>query len=131
MLRILVADDHEIVRRGLKQILLEGFPIIQIEEASDTEILLKRAIQEDWNLVITDITMPGGSGLDALGKIKLQKRSLPILVVSTYPEDQYSRHVIMAGANGYISKNAVPDRLVQAVKIVLAGEKYFGYELVT
>ena len=131
MLRILVADDHEIVRRGLKQILREGFPIVQIEEASDTEILLKKAIQEDWDLIITDITMPGGSGLDALGKIKLQKRSLPILVVSTYPEDQYSRHVIMAGANGYISKNAVPDRLVQAVKMVLAGEKYFGYELVT
>lgn len=131
MLRILVADDHEIVRRGLKQILLEGFPIVQIEEASDTEILLQKAINEDWDLVITDITMPGGSGLDALGKIKLQKRLLPILVVSTYPEEQYSRHVIMAGANGYISKNTVPDKLVQAVKMVLSGEKYFGYELIT
>jgi DNA-binding NarL/FixJ family response regulator len=130
MLRILVADDHEIVRRGLKQILLEGFPIVQIEEASDTDILLQKAIEEDWDLVITDITMPGGSGLDALGKIKLQKRLLPVLVVSTYPEDQYSHHVIMAGASGYISKNTVPERLVQAVKTVLAGEKYYGQELV-
>jgi DNA-binding NarL/FixJ family response regulator len=75
--------------------------------------------------------MPGGSGLDALGKIKLQKCSLPILVVSTYSEEQYGQHVIMAGANGYISKNTVPDRLVQAVKMVLAGEKYFGYELIS
>ena len=131
MLRILVADDHEIVRRGLKQILLEGFPIVQIEEASDTNILLAKAINEDWDLIITDIAMPGGSGLDALGKIKLQKRSLPILVVSTYPEEQYSRHVVMAGANGYISKNTVTDKLVHAVKMILAGEKYFGYELVS
>ena len=131
MLRILVADDHEIVRRGLKQILLEGFPIVQIEEAADTDILLEKAIQEDWDLIITDISMPGGSGLDALGKIKLQKRLLPILVVSTYSEEVYGRHVIMAGANGYLSKNTVPDRLVQAVKMVLAGEKYFGHELVS
>lgn len=130
MLRILIADDHENVRRGLKQILLDEFPVVQIEEANDTEALLQKALQENWDLVITDITMPGGSGLYALGKIKLQKRSLPILVVSTYPEEQYSSHVIMAGANGYLSKNTVPEKLVQAVKMVLAGEKYLGYELV-
>ena len=129
MLRILIADDHEIVRRGLKQILLEEFPFVHVEEVCDTDILIEKAMKENWDLVITDITMPGGSGLDALGKIRLQKRLLPILVVSTYPEEQYSRHVIMAGANGYINKNAVSDKLIVAIQQVLSGEKYFGYEL--
>ena len=129
MLRILVADDHEIVRRGLKQILTEGFPLVHVDEACDTTTLIEKAMNENWDLIITDITMPGGSGLDALGKIKIKKQLLPILVVSTYPEEQYSRHVIMAGANGYISKNALADKLIEAIRQVLSGEKYFGYEL--
>ena len=128
MLRILIADDHEIVRRGLKQILLEEYSFMHVEEVCDAATLIDKAVNDNWDLVITDIAMPGGNGLDALSKIKLQKELLPILVVSTYPEEQYSRHAIMAGANGYLSKNVVPDKLIEAVKKILAGEKYFGYE---
>jgi len=129
MLRILVADDHEIVRKGLKQILMEGFTSVFIDEAHDAPSLIEKAMNGNWDLVITDIAMPGGSGLDALTKIKIKKEFLPILVVSTYPEEQYSQHVIAAGANGYISKNAIPDKLIEAIQLVLSGEKYFGYEL--
>lgn len=129
MLRILIADDHEIIRRGLKQILIEGFSFVYVEEALDTNTLMEKVMNNNWDLIITDINMPGGSGLDALKKIKTQKLSIPILVVSTYSEEQYSRRVIMAGANGYISKNAVPEKLIEAVRQILAGEKYFGYEI--
>jgi two-component system invasion response regulator UvrY len=129
MLRILIADDFEIVRRGLKQILVEEFPLVHIGEACDIATLLEKAMNENWDLIITDIAMPDGNGLDALGKIRLQKKSLPLLVISTYPAEQYSQHVIAAGGDGYISKNVIPDQLVNAIKQVLAGEKYFDYEL--
>ena len=130
MLRILIADDHEIVRRGLKQILEEEFSSLHVKEVSDTGTLLTKAMNEDWDLVITDIAMPGGSALNALTKIRVQKSTLPILVVSTYPEEQYGQHVIMAGANGYISKNKVPEKLAPAVREILSGKKFFEFELI-
>jgi two-component system invasion response regulator UvrY len=123
MLRVLIADDHEIVRRGLKQILLEGFSPVHIEEVSDGAILAEKAMNGKWDIVITDIAMPGGGGLDALGKIKTQDPLLPVLVVSNYPEEQYAHHVILAGADGYLSKDVAPDELVETVKKILA-EKY-------
>jgi two-component system, NarL family, invasion response regulator UvrY len=124
MIRILVADDHIVVRRGLRMILLEGFPGAFIEEVGDAEDLVKAVIKETWDVVISDLSMPGRSGLDALQQIKQIKPSLPVLILSIHPEDQYAIRVLKAGASGYLSKDMAPDELVNAVQKVMLGKKY-------
>lgn len=123
MLRILIADDHEFIRRGLKQILEEEYPAAYIGEAEDTETLVSMAAAEPWNLVISDISMPGGGGLEALNRIKKHFPELPVLVLSIYPDDQFAMRVLLAGASGYLNKAAPPEKLIRAVKVILAGEK--------
>lgn len=124
MLRVLIADDHTVVRRGLKQILLEGFPMAQVEEVADAEELVKKIIQSTWDLVISDLSMPGRSGLEALQQIKQIQPKLPVLILSIHPEEQYAIRVLRAGASGYLSKDMAPDELVIAVQKVLMGKKY-------
>ena len=124
MLRILVADDHAIVRKGVMQILHDEFPAAIIEDVSNAEDLLHRTLTGNWDIVITDLSMPGRSGLDALKQIRLSKPSLPVLVLSMYPEEQYAIRVLKAGAAGYLNKEAAPDELVMAVRQILKGEKY-------
>ncbi len=124
MIRILVADDHIVVRRGLRMILLEGFPGATIEEVGDAEDLVKQVIKESWDVVISDLSMPGRSGLDALQQIKQIKPTLPVLILSIHPEDQYAIRVLKAGASGYLSKDMAPDELVNAVQKVMVGKKY-------
>ncbi|MFZ1530241.1 MAG: response regulator transcription factor [Ferruginibacter sp.] len=123
-MRILIADDHIIVRRGLRQILLEGFPDAEIEEVPDAEELIKKTIQADWDVVISDLSMPGRSGLEALQQIKQIKPKIPVLILSIHPEEQYALRVLKAGAAGYLSKDLAPDELVNAVNRVLLGKKY-------
>ncbi len=124
MLRVLIADDHTVVRRGLRQILLEGFPSAQVEEVCDAEELIKKVMQAEWDLVISDLSMPGRSGLEALQQIKQLQPKLPVLILSIHPEDQYALRVLRAGAAGYLSKDMAPDELVIAVQKVLLGKKY-------
>jgi len=124
MIRVLIADDHTVVRRGLKQILLEGFPTAQIEEVPDAEELIKRVMQAEWDVVISDLSMPGRSGLEALQQIKQLQPKLPVLILSIHPEEQYAIRVLKAGASGYLSKDSAPDELVNAVQRVLLGKKY-------
>lgn len=124
MIRILVADDHTVVRRGLRQILLEGFPNALVEEVGDAEDLIKHVIKSDWDVVISDLSMPGRSGLDALQQIKQLYPNLPVLILSIHPEEQYALRVLKAGASGYLSKDMAPDELVIAVKKVMLGKKY-------
>ena len=124
MVRILIADDHAIVRRGLKQLILEEFPLVEIDEANDAEGLIKKAILDDWDIVICDLNMPGRSGLDALKQIRQAKPKLPVLIMSMYPEDQYGLRVIKAGAAGYLSKDSIHDVLTLAIKTVLSGKKF-------
>jgi two-component system, NarL family, invasion response regulator UvrY len=124
MIRILVADDHIVVRRGLRMILLDGFPGAHIEEVGDAEDLVKQVIKADWDVVISDLSMPGRSGLDALQQIKQIKPNLPFLILSIHPEEQYALRVLKAGASGYLSKDMAPDELVNAVQKVLLGKKY-------
>ncbi len=123
-MRILVADDHIVVRRGLKMILLEGFPGAEIEEVGDAEDLIKLALKFDYDVVISDLSMPGRTGLDALVQVKQSKPNLPFLILSIHPEDQYAIRVLKAGASGYLSKDMAPDELVNAVQKVLLGKKY-------
>ncbi|RYY71989.1 MAG: response regulator transcription factor [Chitinophagaceae bacterium] len=124
MIRVLIADDHTVVRRGLRQILLEGFPTAQIEEVPDAEELIKRVMQAEWDVVISDLSMPGRSGLEALQQIKQVQPKLPVLILSIHPEEQYAIRVLKAGASGYLSKDSAPDELVNAVQRVLLGKKY-------
>jgi two-component system, NarL family, invasion response regulator UvrY len=124
MIRILIADDHMVVRKGLRQILAEEFTDAHIEDVPDAEELINKVIKEKWDVVISDLTMPGKSGLDALLYIKQNYPSLPVLILSIHPEEQYAIRVLKAGASGYLSKDTAPDELVNAVKRVMQGKKY-------
>jgi DNA-binding NarL/FixJ family response regulator len=124
MLRILIADDHAILRTGIKEILLYDFPFALIEEVNDAEELLKKVISNQWDVVITDVQMPGRSGLDVLEQIKKSFPKLPVLVFSSHSENQYAVRVLRSGASGYITKDSAPHVLVDAVKQVLLGKKY-------
>src|SRR5689334_2212088 len=124
MLRILIADDHTVVRRGLKQILLEEFPSAIIDEAYDADILLKKVFKEEWDVVISDLSMPGRSGMEALQQIKLHNPKLPVLILSVHSEEHYAIRVLKAGASGYLNKESAPEELISAVRRLLMGKKY-------
>ncbi len=124
MIRILIADDHSVVRKGLRQILLEGFPNAIIEEVPDAEEMIRKIMQAEWSVVISDLSMPGRSGLEALQQIKQINSKLPVLILSIHPEEQYALRVLKAGASGYLSKDMAPDELVNAVHRVMLGKKY-------
>jgi two-component system invasion response regulator UvrY len=119
MLRMLIADDHPIVRQRLKQLLSEGFPSASLEEADDTASLLDGALNKEWDIVISDLAMPGGGGLHALEKIKQTKPDLPVLIVSTYPADQYASRVISAGAAAFLNKDNADTELTGMVRQIL------------
>jgi PAS domain S-box-containing protein len=122
--RILIADDHAIVRRGLKEILVRELEGVVCGEAEDAIGVLASIQDGDWNLVILDIAMPGRSGLDVLRELKAARPTLPVLVLSMHPEDQYAGRTIMAGASGYMNKESAPEELIEAVRKILAGGRY-------
>src|SRR4051812_36565377 len=124
MKRILIADDHTIVRKGIVQILATAFPTAFIDEASTAEELIEKGTNGSWDIIITDISMPGRSGLEALNQIRLSKPSLPVLILSMYPEEQYAIRVLKAGASGYLNKEVAPAQLIRAVEEILAGKKF-------
>lgn len=124
MFRILIADDHSIVRKGVRQILSEGFPDAEIEEVADAESLIKKVIDKDWDVVLSDLSMPGRSGLDALPQIKQINPKLPVLIMSIHSEEHYAIRVLKAGASGYLSKDLAPEELVGAIKRVISGKRY-------
>jgi two-component system invasion response regulator UvrY len=123
-MRVLVADDHAIVRKGLKQILLDEYPFGEIEECANAEELLQKANDGKWDVIISDISMPGRSGLEALHQLRLSHPRLPVLILSMHPEEQYAIRALKAGASGYCSKDQAHEELVNAVKKVLTGKKY-------
>ena len=129
MLRILIADDHAVVRKGLRQILTEEFLAAHIVEVADADDLFNRVLKDEWDIVITDISMPGRSGLEVLQQIRQHYPKLPILVLSVHPEDQYAIRVMRAGASGYLNKESASEELVKAVHRVLLGKKYITPEL--
>jgi len=125
-MKVIIADDHSIVRKGLKQILLEEYPFAEVAEASNAEELINLTMSDGWDVVITDLSMPGRSGLDALRQIREAFPKLPVLVLSMHPEDQYAIRVLKAGASGYLNKDTAQDELVQAMRKVLVGKKYIS-----
>lgn len=123
---VLLADDHKIVRHGLKKILEDEFSEVTIGEASrDTEIA-EQLDKSKWDLVILDISMPGKSGLEVLKDIKATHPQMPVLILSMYPEEQFALRVMKSGASGYIRKDSAPEELVDAVKEILEGRKYIS-----
>jgi len=121
---IIIADDHAIVRKGLKQLLLEEFPTAIIEDAKNAEELLVKAKENKWDLIISDINMPGRSGIDVLPQLKQDFPGLPVLIMSMYSEDQYALRAFKAGASGYLTKDTIHNDLLVAVKDVLSGKKF-------
>ena len=124
MYRFLIADDHTVVRKGLKLILLEAFPSALVEEVKDAESLLKMVFAKSWEVIISDISMPGRSGLEVLQQIKQHYPKLPVLILSVHSEDKYALRVLKAGASGYLNKDSAPEQLVAAVNRVMLGKKY-------
>jgi DNA-binding NarL/FixJ family response regulator len=113
MTRILVADDHPLLRNGLKQILTQEPDLTVAGEAEDSEQVMASVERGEWDLVILDITMPGRSGLDVLRDIRRMRPELPVLVLSMHAEDQFAVRAIKAGANGYVSKDNAPTEVVR------------------
>ncbi|HYA93111.1 MAG TPA: response regulator transcription factor, partial [Thermodesulfobacteriota bacterium] len=114
MLKILIADDHPIVRRGLQQILSGETDIAMVREAQNSAEVLDLARTEDWDAVVLDIVMPERGGLDTLKELKRLYPALPVLMLSIYPEDQYAVRAFRAGAAGYMNKETAPDELIKA-----------------
>jgi two-component system invasion response regulator UvrY len=126
MIRVLLADDHAILRGGLKEILVRHLDGVECGEAENAEQALAQVREHPWDLMILDITMPGRSGLDILADLKLLRPELPVLVLSMLPEDQFGKRVLKAGACGYLKKESAPEELIQAIRKVLAGGRYVG-----
>jgi two-component system invasion response regulator UvrY len=127
--RILLADDHAVVRRGLKQILAEAFKRAVFGEATNAPEALELVWHENWDIVILDLSMPGRSGLDILKEIKRARPKLPVLILSMHPEDQFAVRLLKAGASGYMTKESAPDELVGAVNKSIAGGRYVSSSL--
>jgi two-component system invasion response regulator UvrY len=124
VMRILITDDHAVVRQGLKQILAEEFKRAEFGEASNVQEAIDKVWKENWDVVVLDITMPGRSGLEVLKEIKKSRPKLPVLMLSMHPEDQFAVRLLKIGASGYMTKESAPQELVGAVKKVVAGGRY-------
>jgi len=124
MRRVLIADDHEVVRRGLKQILIDEFPRVKVHEATTSREAIEQSAKNSFDLVLLDINMPGRSGLEVLEELRRQCPQTPVLVLSVSPEEDYAVRCLKLGAAGYVSKRSASDELIIAIKKALSGGKY-------
>jgi len=128
-LKILIADDHEVVRRGLKQIIEHAYPGCEFGEAQNSQEVMQCVWDQEWDIVLLDISMPGRGGLDVLKELRSTKPSLPALVFSMHPEDQFAVRVIKAGASGYMNKETAPEELIIAIRKITSGGQYISPSL--
>ena len=128
-MKILLTDDHAVVRHGLKQILADEFKRATFGEARNAQEALDLVWKENWDVVVLDITMPGRSGLEVLREIKKTRPKLPVLVLSMHPENQFAVRVLKGGASGYMTKESAAEELVGAIKKVLTGGRYVSKSL--
>src|SRR5512146_1934484 len=129
MLRILVADDHEVVRKGLTKVLEETLQPVKVDEARTGQEALSKVWKTEYDLVVLDIKMPGKSGLDVLKEIKQHRPKLHVMILSMHPEEQFAIRAMRAGASGYLTKECAGDELVVAIRKALKGEKYISGSL--
>jgi len=123
MIRVLIADDHPIVRRGLRQIVADQADM-NVTEAGDGPEALRLLDNGEFDVVLLDINMPGISGLDVLSQIRARQPRLPVLVLSAHPEAEFAVRILKAGASGYMNKELAPEELVKAIRRVIGGRKY-------
>ena len=123
-MKIIIADDHAVVRKGLKQILIEMSGVKVVEEVDNGPALIEKITNDSFDFVVLDISMPGQSGLQALKVIRDRKPKLPVLILSIHPEEQYALRALKGGASGYITKDSAPEELVKAIQKILSGHKY-------
>ncbi|OPY76839.1 MAG: Response regulator UvrY [Syntrophorhabdus sp. PtaU1.Bin058] len=124
MIRILVADDHAVVREGIKQILASREGMVVEDEAGSGQEVLSKITKKDFDLILLDISMPGRNGLEILKDIKVMQPKLPVLILSMHPEEQYAVRMLRAGAAGYLTKASAPQELISAIQKVSTGGKY-------
>lgn len=129
MIRILIADDHSIVREGLKQIVLDTTDLVVSGEAGTGKELMELIRNKAGDVVLLDINMPGRGGLDILKEIKEYNSRIPVLMLSMYSEDRYAIRVLRIGASGYMTKESAPDKLIEAIRIIASGRKYVSSSL--
>ena len=129
MLKILIADDFPLFRRGVKELLTDGLGAITVGECGNAYELLELVRRKKWDVVILDITMPGSSGTETLKQLNAEFPKLPVLVLSMHPEDQYAVRMFKAGADGYLTKGSAPEELVEAIKKILGGGQYVSPSL--
>ena len=129
MIRVLVADDHAVVRRGVVQILAESPHIVVAGEASCGSEVLRAVRENDYDIDLLDIAMPGGSGLEVLKELQSLKPDVQVLILSMYPEKQYALRALKAGAAGYLTKDSAPDELIEAIERISQGSKYITRSL--
>ena len=128
-MRILIADDHPMIRQGVKQLLVDEFPGSIVGEAQNCPEVLQLVRNGVWDLVVLDLAMPGGDGLEVLRQIKSSRPKLPVLVMSMYTEDQFGVVAMREGAAGYLTKRADPDEMVKAIRKISQGSKYISSTL--
>src|SRR6187402_3298435 len=124
MIRILLADDYTIIRKGVRQILSQAYPHVQIEEIEEGEEWTEKLHASSWDMVISDLPMPDRGGLDTLQRIRQRYPQLLVLILTLYPQKNYAIRALKAGAAGFISKDVAPDELIRAVESILSGKKY-------
>lgn len=129
MIRVLIADDHAVVRRGVKEIIADEFAGASVGEARESAEVLRLIREQQWDVVVLDISMPGGSGLDVLKAVKQCRPRLPVLVLSMHPEDQFAIRALRAGAAGYLTKESAAAELAGAIRKVFQGGRYVGASL--
>jgi two-component system invasion response regulator UvrY len=128
-LRILIVDDHPIVRQGLRQTLADAADVGEIGEAADGQQALNLVRQSHWDAVVLDIGLPGRGGIDVLKDIKHERPRLPVLILSMHPEDQYAIRALRAGAGGYLTKEAATEKLLEAIRKITTGGRFIGADL--
>jgi DNA-binding NarL/FixJ family response regulator len=129
VIEVLVAGDHAIVRRGLRQILAETEDIVVGGEAATASEVMRLVQERHWGVIVLDISLPGGSGIDVLREIRRERPEARVLILTVHPEEQYAVRAIKAGAAGFLNKEAAPERLVEAVRRIAAGGRYVSAAL--
>lgn len=128
-MRILIADDHPIVRRGLKELVADEYPSLSVGEAENAGEVLRLAREQDWDIILLDINMPGRSGLEILKELKRERPRVPVLILTSHPEEQYAIRVLKSGAAGYMTKENAADRLIEGIKKAVGGGRYISPNL--
>jgi DNA-binding NarL/FixJ family response regulator len=130
MTRILLVDDHPIVRQGIKQVLADAFTPAVVGEAANAQEGMSEVRGTDWDVMVLDISLPGASGLDLLKDLRRERPTLPVLVLSMHPPEQFARRAMSAGASGYLTKDSPPIELIKAVGEVIAGRRYVNQAVI-